>query len=62
MSPPVPVRVHRSAGADGALPAILTIHGGGYIIGSYDMDDVLLDRWCQNLGRGRRLGAIPPGA
>jgi acetyl esterase/lipase len=48
--PPVPVRVHRSAGAEGTLPAILTIHGGGYIIGSYDMDDALLDRWCQNLG------------
>lgn len=48
--PPVPVRVHRGAGAQGMRPAIVTIHGGGYVIGSYDMDDVLHDRWCQDLG------------
>jgi acetyl esterase/lipase len=48
--PPVPVRVHRAKGADGLLPAIVTIHGGGYVIGSYDMDSPLLDRWCPALG------------
>jgi acetyl esterase/lipase len=48
--PPVPVRVHRPAGATGRLPAIVTIHGGGYVIGSYAMDDPLLDRWCPMLG------------
>lgn len=48
--PPVPVRLHRAKDADGLLPAILTIHGGGYVIGSYDMDSPLLDRWCPNLG------------
>ncbi len=48
--PPIPVRVHRSAGAEGRLPALFTIHGGGYIIGSYAMDDALLDRWCPALG------------
>ena len=48
--PPVPVRVHRANDAEGLLPAILTIHGGGYVIGSYDMDSPLLDRWCPNLG------------
>jgi acetyl esterase/lipase len=48
--PPVPVRVHRPKDAEGLLPAILTIHGGGYVIGSYDMDSPLLDRWCPNLG------------
>jgi acetyl esterase/lipase len=48
--PPVPVRVHRPAGATGRLPAIFTIHGGGYVIGSYVMDDALLDRWCPKLG------------
>ncbi len=47
---PVPVRVHRPAGAEGALPAIVSIHGGGYVIGSYDMDDSLHDQWCQRLG------------
>jgi acetyl esterase/lipase len=48
--PPVPVRVHRADGADGLLPAVVTIHGGGYVIGSYDMDDPPLDRWCPGLG------------
>ena len=42
---PIPVRVHRPAGVDGTLPAILTIHGGGYVIGTYDMDDVLHAEW-----------------
>jgi acetyl esterase/lipase len=48
--PPVRVRVHRSADAVASQPAIVTIHGGGYVIGSYDMDDQLLDRWCRTLG------------
>jgi acetyl esterase/lipase len=48
--PPLPVRVHRPVDYEGALPALLTIHGGGYMIGSYDMDDLLLDRWCPRLG------------
>ena len=47
---PVPVRVHRAKEAEGLLPAIVTIHGGGYVIGSYDMDSPLLDRWCPDLG------------
>lgn len=48
--PPIGVRVHRAEGAPGMAPAILTIHGGGYVIGSYDMDDVLHDQWCRQLG------------
>lgn len=48
--PPVPVRVHRPAGVDGVLPGIFTIHGGGYVIGSYDMDDYLHDQWSLQLG------------
>jgi len=47
--PPVPVRVHRPKDAAGLLPAIITIHGGGYVMGSYDMDSPLLDRWCPSL-------------
>ena len=50
MTRPVPVRVHRAKDAQGLLPAIVTIHGGGYVIGSYDMDSPLLDRWCPGLG------------
>ncbi|HSZ35730.1 MAG TPA: alpha/beta hydrolase [Acidimicrobiales bacterium] len=48
--PPIPVRVHRPAGVDGVLPGIFTIHGGGYVIGSYDMDDFLHDQWSPSLG------------
>jgi len=47
--PPVRVRVHRPVGHEGKVPAIVTIHGGGYVIGTYDMDDALLDRWCPAL-------------
>ena len=48
--PPVRVRVHRPVGREGRLPAIVTIHGGGYVIGTYDMDDPVLDRWGPALG------------
>jgi acetyl esterase/lipase len=48
--PPIPVRVHRPAGVDGPLPGIFSIHGGGYVIGSYDMDDYLHDQWSPLLG------------
>ncbi len=48
--PAVPVRVHRPVGVDGVLPGIFTIHGGGYVIGSYDMDDYLHDQWSPRLG------------
>jgi triacylglycerol lipase len=48
--PPVPVRVHRPAGNDDVLPTIFSIHGGGYILGSYVMDDFLHDEWSPQLG------------
>lgn len=48
--PPVPVRVHRPAGIDGPLPCFLSMHGGGFVIGSVDMDDLLFERWCPLLG------------
>ena len=48
--PKVVVRVHRPKGLDGALPCVYSIHGGGYIIGSYSMDDAKFDDWCQRFG------------
>lgn len=48
--PEVAVRVHRPNGAAGLLPCMYSIHGGGYIIGSYDMDDALFDRVCPKVG------------
>ncbi len=48
--PAVPVRVHRERGTTSPRPALFSIHGGGFVLGSYDMDDARFDRWCPNLG------------
>jgi acetyl esterase/lipase len=48
--PAVAVRVHRAVDASGVLPCVFSIHGGGYVLGSYDMDDPIFDRWCPELG------------
>jgi acetyl esterase/lipase len=44
--PDVLVRVHRPVGVEGALPCVYSMHGGGYIMGSYSMDDARFDHWC----------------
>lgn len=41
--PEVSVRVHRPKGFDGALPCVYSMHGGGYVLGSYTMDDPRFD-------------------
>lgn len=46
---PIPVRVHRARSGDGVLPCVFSIHGGGYVLGSYDADDARFDRWCVTL-------------
>ncbi|MCY4432375.1 MAG: alpha/beta hydrolase [bacterium] len=46
----VVVRVHRAVGQQGAAPCVYSIHGGGYILGSYEMDDAKFDQWCQEYG------------
>ncbi|MYB08412.1 MAG: alpha/beta hydrolase [Acidimicrobiia bacterium] len=46
----VVVRVHRSRGIEGAAPCVYSIHGGGYIRGTYEMDDAKFDRWCPTYG------------
>jgi acetyl esterase/lipase len=43
--PPVTVRVHRPAGARRPLPCVYSMHGGGYVLGNYAMDDARLDGW-----------------
>ena len=49
--PEVPLRLHRpAAGADGPLPFLYSMHGGGYVIGSYDMEGPSLDRHATGLG------------
>ena len=48
--PAVPVRVHRAKGADGVLPCVYSMHGGGYVLGTNLMDDMLFDELCPKLG------------
>ena len=49
-APAVPLRAHRARGADGALPCIYSMHGGGYVMGSNTMDDPQFEDWCPKLG------------
>lgn len=48
--PRVVVRVHTPVGLEGPLPCLYSIHGGGYVMGSYDSYDYKLDIWCQRYG------------
>ena len=48
--PPVSVRVHRERSAQGRLPCIYWMHGGGLVLGSNVADDPRFDRWCPRLG------------
>ena len=52
--PDVVIRVHPPVGVDGLLPCVYSIHGGGFVLGSYEMDDARFRlmvpevpvRWC----------------
>jgi acetyl esterase/lipase len=46
----VKVRLFRPAGVSGAGPALLWIHGGGYVIGNAAQDDVLCRRFAREVG------------
>ena len=46
---PITVRVHRPAGAD-MRPAMLWIHGGGYVMGNAAQDDALCRHFAETLG------------
>ena len=51
--PDVPIRIYRPKDAlPGALPCVLEIHGGGFMIGSIDM----MDAWCQRVSA--EVGAV----
>jgi acetyl esterase/lipase len=43
----VVVRVHRPKGPAAARPCIYWMHGGGFVLGTYEGDDARFDRWCQ---------------
>ena len=46
----ISVRVHRPASGGRPLPAMLWIHGGGYVIGTAAQDDSLCRRFARELG------------
>ncbi len=48
-SPDVIVRVHKPKNQDDPLPCVYWMHGGGYVVGTYEMEDLRFDRWCQSL-------------
>ncbi len=46
---PVTVRVHRAKSAQGLLPCIYWMHGGGLVLGRAVGDDPRFDDWCPRL-------------
>jgi acetyl esterase/lipase len=50
LSSGVGVRLHRPAGASRPGPALLWIHGGGYVVGTARQDDDLCRRFARELG------------
>ena len=46
----VGIRLFRPAGVTGRTPALLWIHGGGYVIGKAAQDDALCRRYARELG------------
>ncbi len=63
--PGVPVRVHRERGVDQRRPCLISIHGGGYVIGNHLGDDGRFDRWstqlrCVGISVGYRLAPETP--
>ncbi|MBR7828302.1 alpha/beta hydrolase [Actinospica sp. MGRD01-02] len=47
--PDVAVRLHRERGTTLPRPCLISIHGGGYVIGSHLGEDGRFDRWCTTL-------------
>jgi len=46
----VVVRVHRPVSLTAPAACLYSIHGGGYVLGTYAMDDLPLDRYCNEYG------------
>jgi acetyl esterase/lipase len=50
VDPEIIVRTHQPTARDGLAPAVLSMHGGGFIIGNRSIDDTRLGHWCAELG------------
>ncbi|KAB2585171.1 lipase [Rhodococcus erythropolis] len=49
-APDVPIRIYTPVGANGELPGVFYIHGGGMVIGSIDAEDAAATRICEGIG------------
>lgn len=49
-APDVQVRVYRPTDAPGRLPGLLWIHGGGYVLGSAEQDDMIAQHFAVTVG------------
>jgi acetyl esterase/lipase len=45
----IPLRIYTPDGLTAPRPCVFAIHGGGYVMGSYDMLDRVMDEWCPAL-------------
>ncbi|MFC4585144.1 alpha/beta hydrolase [Sphaerisporangium corydalis] len=48
--PDIRVRVYRPEAAEGPLPCLYWIHGGGMVIGMVEMDDASMSRYAEEVG------------
>lgn len=49
-APEVPVRVYRPTESSGTLPGVLWIHGGGYVLGGVEEDDLVCQHVAEEVG------------
>jgi acetyl esterase/lipase len=49
-NPPVRLRCYRPAGQTSELPVLYWMHGGGYVLGSLDQDDVMMEQIVEDVG------------
>jgi len=49
-APEVPLRIYRPEAQSGTVPALLHIHGGGFVIGDLDSETSICLALCRNLG------------
>ena len=47
---PISVRVHRPPSSQSELPALLWVHGGGYVLGTAAQEDAVCRRFAQEVG------------
>jgi acetyl esterase/lipase len=48
--PPVEIRLHRPRSSGERAPVALSMHGGGYVLGDFNMDDAAFEHWSPRLG------------